>query len=96
MSDLELLFKAMREVDKWMAERNYASSQLDLAMMRKNMRELISQHEPLHSVDIDRDKLRAVFSYLEHGNATRLENEVRNLRNGKRKEAENLANSNDQ
>lgn len=91
MSDLELLFKAEDKVTRWIAERNYASAQLDLATMRRNMRCLISQHEPLNSIDIDRDKLRIIFSYIEHGNATGLVNEIRNLENGKRKESENLA-----
>ena len=95
MSDLELLFKAEAKVDRWRAERNYASSQLDLAMIRRNMRQLISQHEPLNSTGIDRDKLRVVFSYIEHGSVKRLETEIWNLENAKRKESENLASIND-
>ena len=79
MSDLELLFKAERTVDRWRAERNYASSQLDLAMMRRNMRLLISQYEPLHSIDINRGRLRVIFSYVEHGNVTRLKKEVEDV-----------------
>lgn len=94
MSDLELLFKAEARVDRWRAEYNYASSQLDLSTTRRNMKHLISQYEPLNSIDIDRDKLRVVFSYVEHGNITRLKTEIWNLENGKRKESENLATTN--
>ena len=89
MSDLELLFRAEEKVTRWIAERNYASSQLDLAMIRRNMRHLISQHGPLRSLDVDREKLRIIFSYLEHGNTARLKRE-----NAKRKESENLASPN--
>lgn len=77
MSDLELLFKAEEKVNRWEAECNYASAQLDLALIRRNMRHLISQHEPLNSLGVDRDKLRAIFSYVEHGDIMRLEKEVR-------------------
>ena len=77
MSDLELLFKAEEKVARWIAEYNYASAQLTLAKARRNMRYLISQHEPLSSLGVDRDKLRIIFSYVEHGNTVRLKNEVK-------------------
>ena len=78
MSDLELLFKAEEEVAKWKAERNYTTARLEIATMRKNMRYLISQHEPLNSSDIDREKLRYIFSYIEHGSILRLRKEIEN------------------
>lgn len=76
MDDLALLFKAEERVLRWKAERNYATAELDIALIEKNMRYLISQYEPLNSLKIDREKLRGLFSYIKHGDLARLEREI--------------------
>ena len=72
MSDLSLLFKAEERVRHWKAEAENASARLDMALMERNMRYLISQHEPVASLNIDREKLRHILSYIEHGDVNRL------------------------
>ena len=79
MSDLDLLLRAEEKVLRWRAEREYASAQLELEMMKKNMRYLISQHDPLHSIDVDRNKLRLIFDYILHGDEKRLIREHLNM-----------------
>ena len=81
MSDLSLLFKSQEKVSRWKAELNYASAQLNVELMKRNMRFLISQHEPLSLFDIDRDKLRVIFSYVSHGDKNRLRREMEGSHN---------------
>ena len=76
MSDLALLFKADEKVSRWTAERNYASAKLDVELMNRNMRYLISQYEPLCYIGVDRNKLRIIFSYVNHGDLKRLKREI--------------------
>jgi len=72
VSDLSVLFSREEEVRRWSAERESASAQLDLAKVRKNCAHLISQHEPVASLGLDREALRLALQYVQHGDENRL------------------------
>ena len=67
MSDLNTLFYREEEARRWHAESENASARLELAQIRKRMAFLISQHEPLHGLNLDREAVRKVFTFLERG-----------------------------
>ena len=71
-NDLLALFRAHDEVARWSAERENASARLELAHMRARMAYLLSQHEPVHSLGVDREKLRALLAYVKHGDLARM------------------------
>lgn len=79
MSDLQDLFHAQDDVKRWRAERENASARLQIASYGERVAYLLSQHDPIASLGLDREKLRIVFNYLEHGNITRLYAEKANL-----------------
>lgn len=76
MNDLSVLFLAEEKSRRWMAERENASARYQLAKIAERCAYLLSQHEPVASMDLDREKLRIVFSYLNHGDLHRLSREV--------------------
>lgn len=49
------------------AEYNSASRALDLAQMRERCAEVMSQHEPLAGLGLDREKVRQVLQYVQCG-----------------------------
>ena len=49
------------------AEYNGASIKLDRANIHRRIAEVISQHEPLASLDLDRDKVTALLHYVQTG-----------------------------
>jgi len=67
MSDLNTLFYREEETRRWRAESENASARLELAHMRERMAFLISQHEPLHGLNLDRETIRKVFTFIERG-----------------------------
>lgn len=67
MSDLSILFYREEEVRRWRAESENASARLELAQIRKRMAFFISQHEPLHGLNLDREAVRKVFTFIERG-----------------------------
>lgn len=73
---LDKLFAAQGEVRRWKAETENATARLELARIRERSALLISQHDPVNSLGIDREKLRAVLAFLEHGDLKRLERET--------------------
>lgn len=54
------------------AELENASARLELAQRNERAAMLISQHEPLASLGLDRAKLKSVFAFLQHGDLCRL------------------------
>ena len=72
MNDLLILFSAQDKSKRWWAERENASARYELAKIDEHCAYLLSQHEPVASMNLDREKLRIVFSYLKHGNLKRL------------------------
>jgi hypothetical protein len=67
MSDLRSLYVAQDRVARWSAESENASARLELARMEERMAYLISQHEPVHSLQIDREVLRTLLTFVRHG-----------------------------
>lgn len=72
MSDLGSLFSAQAEVRRWRAESENASARLELARVRESIAFLISQHEPVASSGVDREKLRHLLSFVQHHDVARL------------------------
>lgn len=64
MSDLDTLFFREEEVRRWKAESENASARLQIANIRKRMAFLISQYEPIDSLNIDREVLRNIFDFI--------------------------------
>lgn len=77
MSDFATLMSRQNETVRWRVEVENAAARLELAKIRERMAYLISQHEPVNSLGLDRERLRLALRYLEHGNLTRLENELK-------------------
>lgn len=80
MSDLSVLFMEDERVAKWKAEREAATANLQIARMNQACARLISQHEPVTSLGIDRERLRLVLNYVRHGDMDRLNREFEELR----------------
>ncbi len=80
MSDLSVLFAEQERVARWRAESENASARLQIARMNEHCAHLISQHEPVASLGIDRERLRLVLNYVRHGDLKRLDREFEELR----------------
>lgn len=79
MSDLLDLFRANEVTERWKAELENASARLELARIRERSAFLISQHEPVFSLSINREKLRLILAYLQHGSVDRLLREAKEI-----------------
>jgi len=64
MSDLNTLFYREEEVRRWKAESENANARLQIANIRKRMAFLLSQYEPIHSLNIDRETVRKIFNFI--------------------------------
>lgn len=76
MSDLMILFHAEDKTRRWRVEVENATARLELAKIHENCAYLISQHEPVASLGLDREKLRHVLNFIHHGDLERLLREV--------------------
>lgn len=74
--DLVHLFNAEDRTRRWRAEHENAAARLELAQRDENAARLLSQHEPVASAGVDREKLRLLLAYLRHGDMKRLEREL--------------------
>lgn len=79
MSDLSEFFNKEEISRRWKAETENASARYELALINEREARLISQHDPLAKLNINRDHLRLVFAYLHHGNLSRLNKEIEEL-----------------
>lgn len=77
--DLARMFGAQEEVRRWTAERENASAQLQLARAREARARLLSQHEPVASLGVDRAVLRVLLNYTSHHDTGRLGRELAEL-----------------
>jgi hypothetical protein len=75
-NDLGNLFTSHDHVKRWTAERENASARLQLARQAEAINILLSQHEPIHSLGIDREALRVALDFIIHGDKHRLNREV--------------------
>lgn len=71
---------ASDRIDRWRAERENASARLQLAERDRAAALLVSQHEPVHSLGIDRNALRVLLAYVSHGDAPRMQRELAALK----------------
>lgn len=60
------------EVRRWESERENATARLELARIRECCKLLVSQHDPVHSLGIDRDALRILLEFVQHHDVKRL------------------------
>lgn len=49
------------------AQRDAASAGLDLAIMRERCAEVLSQHEPINTLGLDRDAVRRLVFFIQCG-----------------------------
>lgn len=78
-TDLGTLFSAQEEKRRWRAERDNATARLELAITREACATLVSQHQPVASLGIDRDVLRVLLAYVRHGDDKRRDRELAEL-----------------
>lgn len=67
------------EARRWRAESNYAGTRHELAEYQARIARLLSQHEPVSKLGIDREKLRVLLRYVEHGDSARMERDLASL-----------------
>lgn len=65
--DFSNYMSAQAATAKARIEYNRASSQIDYLQMRERCAELLSQHQPLAGLEIDREKVRKVLSFVQCG-----------------------------
>lgn len=75
-NDLGALFSAQADVARWRAERDSATAHLELAQTKEARAYLISQHEPIASLGVDRDVLRALLEFTAHHDKARLHRDL--------------------
>jgi hypothetical protein len=78
--DLAILFSRQDQEARWKAEVENATARLEIAKMNKHCAYLISQHEPVASLGLDRARLRLVLAYIRHGDLSRLTRDFEELR----------------
>ena len=71
MSGFARLMHAETEVLRAQEAYSHGATHLQLSRMRRNMAFLLSQHEPVKSLGIDRDRLRLALEFIEHGDEKR-------------------------
>lgn len=81
MSDLGYLFSQHDKVARWKAEWENASARMELEKIRERHAVLLSQHEPVASLGLDRERLRLALAYVvQHGDLARLGRDFEELR----------------
>ena len=78
-ADLGQLFAAHDHVARWTAERENASARLELARIGEASAFLLSQHEPVADLNIDRDELRVLLSFIRHQDKNRMKRDLEAL-----------------
>jgi Zn finger protein HypA/HybF involved in hydrogenase expression len=75
MSDFGMYPSNNDTVKRWMAERENASARLDLARTQECCKLLLSQHDPVTSLGINRDALKVLLDFVQHHDVARLKRE---------------------
>jgi len=65
----------------WQAARENADARIHNEATRECCRLLISQHDPVFSLGIDRSKLRVLLDFVQHHDTARLRRECETLLN---------------
>ena len=79
MNDFGMYPSNTEEVRRWSAERENATARVELARTRECCRLLVSQHDPVHSLGIDRETLRVLLDFVRHHDTSRLRRECEAL-----------------
>lgn len=66
-------------VKRWMAEKENADARLALARTRECCALLLSQYDPVFSLDIDRARLKVLLDFVQHHDPARLRREAEAL-----------------
>ena len=66
-------------VRRWMAEYENASARLELARTRECCALLLSQHDPVYSLGVDRARLKVLLDFVLHHDPARLRRECEAL-----------------
>lgn len=80
MSDLENLYHAQEHTRHWRAECENASARLELAQWKERMAQLMSQYQPVASLELDRERLRLALEFVRHGDIRRLDRDFADLK----------------
>lgn len=75
-SDLQNIFSAQAEKRRWRAEGENAQARVQLATINEGCATLLSGHDPVASLGMNRDHLRCVLSYIRHGDVSRMNREL--------------------
>ena len=67
MSDFQNYMLAKEQTAVARANHEAATATLSLCIFRERLAELISQHEPIESLGVDRDALRKIVQFIYHG-----------------------------
>lgn len=65
--DLATMFKHQDEQRRWIAERENAAARLEMAQIKERLAEMLSQHEPVEGMRINREDLRKIIDYIRTG-----------------------------
>lgn len=63
-------------VRRWMAERENAIARMELARTHECCNLLVSQHDPIASLGIDRKVLKVLLDFVQHHDPARLRREI--------------------
>lgn len=67
MSDFSAYMSRKDVTAKCRAERDSATARLELALMHERCAEVMSQHEPLNTLGLDREAVRRLLCFLNSG-----------------------------
>lgn len=67
MSDFENYMMAQERTRTARAKHEAATSTLNLCIFQERCAELVSQHEPIASLGVDRDALRKIIQFIYRG-----------------------------
>lgn len=70
---LSNLFNAQDNVRLWRNAVESAQANLEIAQVKANCNLLLSQYDPVNKMNIDREKLKMIFSFIWHGQLDRLQ-----------------------
>lgn len=76
MSDFQRFLHAGTEVERRMAAYDAAAAHLEVAKIRRNIAHLLSQHQPVATLGVDREALRHALRFIEHGDEARCLREI--------------------
>ena len=65
--DLTTAFRERDAIARWTAERENAGARIALAQLHERMALILSQHEPVAMLKLDRNALRKVIDYIRAG-----------------------------